>query len=370
MEETITFVGLDVSKKTISVALALGDPRSAVSYYGSISYSTVALRRLCKKLSGRGVRLHFCYEAGPFGYGLQRRLEGWGHRCEVIAPSLIPRRAGDRVKTDRRDALSLASLLRAGQLTAIWVPDETHEAVRGLVRLRNLAVGDVVRAKQQILSLCLAQDRHYPGKTYWTKTHRRWLVEQTFDHAALSFSYSELLQRLERAETMVIRVRAELRDSLPTWALYPVVEALRALRGFDWETAAIVVAEIGDFSRFASPRQLMAYVGLVPSEASSGETCRRGEVTRMGNAVVRRALIEAAWSYRFPAKLSYKIRQRSAELPEPIRAKAWKAQTRLCGRMRHLHRQGKNDNKALAAVARELTGFVWAIARMVEPKMS
>ena len=370
MEETITFVGLDVSKKTIAVALAPGDPRSAVSYYGSIPYSREALRRLCKKLSGDGVRLHFCYEAGPFGYGLQRLLEGWGHVCEVIAPSLIPRRAGDRIKTDRRDALSLAALLRAGQLTAIWVPDADHEAVRSLVRLRALAVSDVVRAKQQILSFCLLHERCYEGKTPWTKTHRRWLVEQRFDHAALSFSYSELLDRLERAEAMLARVRAELRDSLADWALYPVVEALRALRGIDWENAAIVVAEIGDFSRFASPRQLMAYVGLVPSEASSGEKRRRGALTKTGNGVVRRALIEAAWSYRFPARLSYKIRQRSADLPEPIRAKAWQAQSRLCQRMRHLYRQGKSANLALAAVARELLGFIWAIARMVQPKMS
>ena len=199
-----------------------------------------------------------------------------GHVCEVIAPSLIPRRAGDRIKTDRRDALSLAALLRAGQLTAIWVPDADHEAVRSLVRLRALAVSDVVRAKQQILSFCLLHERCYEGKTPWTKTHRRWLVEQRFDHAALSFSYSELLDRLERAEAMLARVRAELQDSLADWALYPVVEALRALRGIDWENAAIVVAEIGDFSRFASPRQLMAYVGLVPSEASSGEKRRRG----------------------------------------------------------------------------------------------
>ncbi len=370
MEDNIIYVGLDVSKKTISVALAPGNPRSPVTYYGSITYSHDDLCKLCRKLSRGGVQLHLCYEAGPFGYRLHRLLVGLGHICDVIAPSLIPRRPGDRVKTDRRDAMSLASLLRAGQLTAVWIPDETHEAVRSLVRLRGLAVDDVRRARQQIVSMCLMQDRNYPGKSYWTKTHRRWLVEQKFDHVALSFSYSELLQRLERAEAMVVRVRAELRSSLGQWALFCVVDALTALRGFDWENAAIVVSEIGDFSRFSSARQLMAYVGLVPSEASSGEKRKRGAITKMGNGVVRTALVEAAWSYRFPARLSYKIRERSAHLPEPIRATAWKAQTRLCGRMRHLHAQGKSQNTALAAIARELIGFAWAIARMVEPKMS
>mgnify|MGYP000615944097 CR=1 FL=1 len=367
MSECITFVGLDVSKDQIAVGVATGDPRSAVEYHGTIANRSAALRRLCDVLSGGGVDLHFCYEAGPFGYELYRRLTRWGHRCDVIAPSLIPTRPGDRVKTDRRDGLRLASQLRAGQLTPIWVPDAGHEAIRSLVRLRGLAARDVARAKQQILGFCLMHERVYTeSRTHWTKSHRRWLVEQKFDHGALSFAYSELLTRLERAEAMLERARIALRKALPEWSLYPVAEALQALRGFDWQNASTLVAEIGDFSRFPSPGQLMAYVGLVPSEYSSGNRCRRGGLTKAGNHEARRALVEAAWTYRFPARQSYVIRQRSAHLPEPIREKAWAAQTRLSARMRHLRRQGKHPNTVLAAVARELTGHVWAIARMVQ----
>ncbi len=370
MVEDITFVGLDVSKKTISVGVAPGDPRQAVHYFGTIAHSPSALGKLCKTLSREGSGLHFCYEAGPFGYFLYRRLRSWGHECDVVAPSLIPKRPGDRVKTDRRDALSLASLLRAGQLSAVWVPDASHEAVRALVRLRRLAAGDVARAKQQILSFGLMQERVWIGGSHWTKTHRRWLLEQKFDHGALVLTFSELLARLERAEAMLARVRLELKECIAGWALYPLVEALQALRGFEWENATMVVAEIGDFRRFPTAGHLMAYVGLVPSEHSSGERRKRGEITKAGNGMVRRVLVEAAWSYRFPARQTYKIRSRSAHLPEPIRDKAWQAQTRLCRRMRYLRGRGKHHNAVLAAVARELAGHVWAIARMVEPKMA
>jgi len=370
MADDITFVGLDVSKSTISVGVAPGDPRQAVHYFGTIAHSRNALFDLCSTLSRQGSDLHFCYEAGPFGYFLHRRLKGWGHSCDVVAPSLIPKRPGDRVKTDRRDALSLASLLRAGQLSAVWVPDTTHEAVRALVRLRRLTAGDVRRAKQQILSFCLMQERVWIGGRHWTKSHRSWLLDQKFKHDALVLTFTELLTRLERAEGMLARVRLELKDSIAGWALSPLVEALQALRGFDWENATMMVAEIGDFRRFPTAGHLMAYAGLVPSEHSSGERRKRGAITKAGNATVRRTLVEAAWTYRFPPRQSYPIRTRSAHLPEPIRDKAWQAQTRLCRRMRHLSRQGKHRNAVLTAVARELAGHVWAIGRMVEPKIA
>jgi transposase len=366
MGNDITFVGLDVSKATISVGLAPGDRGQAVSYFGSIAFQPAALHSLCRKLSRESSRLHFCYEAGPFGYGLHRQLTEWGHVCEVVAPSLIPKRPGERVKTDRRDALSLATLLRAGQLTPVWVPDASHEAMRTLARLRWLAAGDVVRAKQQILSFCLIHDRVYrAGPTHWTKTHRNWLADQKFEHGALGLAYGELLFRLERAEEMAARTQLELREHLPEWSLSAVVEALQALRGFDWLNATTVVAEIGDFQRFPTASHLMAYVGLVPSEYSSGDRRRRGQITKTGNRMVRRALVEAAWTYRYPARQSYRLRNRSSHLPEPIRDKAWQAQTRLCRRLRDLRRRGKPHNVALAAVARELAGHVWAIARMV-----
>ncbi|MCP5110303.1 MAG: IS110 family transposase [bacterium] len=370
MADDITFVGLDVSKATISVGVAPGDPRQAVHYFGSIAHSPNALFKLCETLSQEGSHLHFCYEAGPFGYWLYRRLRGWGHVCDVVAPSLIPKRPGDRVKTDRRDALSLASLLRAGQLTEIWVPDATHEAVRALVRLRRLAAGDVKRAKQQILSFGLMQERVWIGGRHWTKAHRGWLLDQKFDHAALVLTFTELLGRLERAEAMLARLRLELKDCIADWALLPLVEALQALRGFDWVNATVMVAEIGDFRRFPTAGHLMAYAGLVPSEHSSGQRQKRGAITKAGNAMVRRTLVEAAWTYRFPPRQSYPIRSRSAHLPEPIRDKAWQAQTRLCRRMRQLRGRGKHHNAVLTAVARELAGHVWAIGRMVEPKMA
>lgn len=369
MERT-TFVGLDVSKKTMAVAVALGEAREPTRYLGLFPNTPDALRQLCKKLRTDGVRLHFCYEAGPFGYALRRRLARWGHRCDVIAPSLIPSRPGDRVKTDRRDALTLAAALRAGHLTAVWVPDATHEAIRSLVRLGRTAADDVRRAKQQIIGFCFAHERIYNGKSYWTRSHRRWLVEQTFDHAALAFVFSELLRRLEKAEDFRQRVRAELAQTIAQWALSPVVEAIQALRGFDWENAAIVVAEIGDIRRFATAPQFMAYLGLTPSEASSGERRRRGAITKAGNGLARTALVEAAWTYRFPARLSYAIRQRSDGLPEPIRDKAWAAQVRLCRRSRTFASRGMPSPKIITAIARELAGFLWAIARMVQPKMA
>jgi transposase len=207
----------------------------------------------------------------------------------------------------------------------VWVPDTTHEAIRSLVRLGRVAADDVRRAKQQIIGFCLAHERIYDGKSYWTQSHCRWLVEQTFDHEALAFVFSELLMRLEKAEEFRGRVRAELAQTIQEWALYPVVEAIQALRGFGWENAAIVVAEIGDIRRFATAPQFMAYLGLTPSEASSGGTRRRGGITKAGNGLARTALVEAAWTYRFPARLSHAIRQRSAALPEPLRDKAWAA---------------------------------------------
>lgn len=365
-----TFIGRDVSKRTIAVAVASDEAREPTGYLGRFPNTPDALRRLCKRLRQDGGELYFRYEAGPFGYALRRRLERWGHRCDVIAPSLIPVRPGDRVKTDRRDALMLAAALRAGQLTAVWVPDATHEAIRSLVRLRRPAADDVRRAKQQIVGFCLAHERIYDGKSHWTRSHRRWLIEQKFDHGALAFVFSERLMRLEKAEEVRERVRAELAQTILTWVLYPVVEAVQALRGFGWENAAIIVAEIGDIRRFATAPRFMAYLGLTPSEASSGETRRRGGITKAGNGLARTALVEAAWIYRFPARLGHAIRQRSAALPEPLRDKAGAAQVRLCRRSRTFASRGMPSPKIITAIARELAGFWWAVARMVQPKMA
>jgi len=367
MADHTLFVGLDVHKRTIAVATAPDTAGTPCVYYGTIANTPDALRRLCKKLAADGAELHFCYEAGPCGYVVQRRLSRLGHRCDVVAPTLIPRKAGDRMKNDRRDAMTLAQNLRAGHLVEVWVPDEAHEAMRDLVRMRALAKRDLRRARQQLQSFLLRHGRSYSG-TSWSKAHRGWLADLSFGQPAQHLVLQEHVQRIERAEELGERVQQAIVDLLPAWTLAPVVEALQALRGVSVVNAATLVAEIGCFGRFDHPRQLMAYLGLVPSEHSSGQTIRRGPITKSGNTLARTCLVEAAWTYRFPARVSRIIQGRSAHLPEPIRATAWKAQVRLTRRYRRLMAAGKVAPKVVTAIARELIGFIWAIARMVEPK--
>ncbi len=367
MTETSIFVGLDVHKKTIAVATVEGRASAGVRFHGAIANTPEAIRSLLRKLGKGGQRLHLAYEAGPLGYNLHRLSTGLGHRCDVVAPSLIPRKAGDKVKTDRRDAMMLAQLLRAGQLTEVWVPDEAHEAMRDLVRMRAQAMKDLRKMRQQLHSFLLRHARVFQGK-HWTKAHRRWLAELTFAHPAQHLVLEELLARIERAEELCDRLKQAIVDLVPAWTLAPVVAAVQALRGVSILVAATVVAEVGNFSRFDSPRQLMAYLGLNPSEHSSGMTIKRGPITKTGNSLARTCLVEAAWTYRHPARVTQIIRDRLKGLPEPIRAIAWKAQVRLSSRYRKLIAAGKSAPKAIVAVARELVGFIWAIARLVEPK--
>jgi transposase len=369
MTDLTLFVGLDVHKKTISVAVVEAAAGAVVRFYGTIANTPDSVRTLCRKLSKEGQQLHFCYEAGPCGYGVHRQLTRLGHRCDVVAPALIPRKVGDRVKTDRRDAMMLAQTLRAGQLTAVWVPDEAHEAMRDLVRLRTQAMRDLRKARQQLLSFLLRHGRNSPYG-HWTKMHRRWLGELVFAHPAQHLALEEMLQRIERAEALCDRLKAAILELVPQWSLAPVVQAIQALRGVSLIVAAAIVAEVGCFSRFESPRALMAYLGLNPSEHSSGATIRRGAITKTGNTLARTCLVEAAWTYRFPPRVSQIIRDRLKELPEPIRAVAWKAQVRLSARYRKLTAAGKPEPKVVVAIARELVGFIWAIARMVEPKFA
>lgn len=359
--------GLDVHKKTIAVATVEARASADVRFCGTIANTPEAIRSLLKKLSKDGHRLHLCYEAGPLGYGVHRQSTKLGHRCDVVAPSLIPREPGDKVKTDRRDAMMLAQLLRAGQLTEVWVPDEAHEAMRDLVRMRALAMKDQRKARQQLHSFLLRHGRSFSGN-HWTKVHRRWLGGLKFAQPAQHLVLEELLMRSERAEQLCDRLRQAIVDLVPAWTLAPVVAAVQALRGVSILVAATVVAEVGNFSRFESPRQLMAYLGLNPSEHSSGATIKRGSITKTGNSLARTCLVEAAWTYRHPARVTQIIRDRLRGLPEPIRAIAWKAQVRLSSRYRKLTAAGKSAPKAIVAVARELVGFIWAIARLVEPK--
>jgi transposase len=364
VEDRITYVGLDVHKEGIVVAVAEGGLRGEVREYGRIANTAAALDRLVRKLGGEGVRLRFCYEAGPCGYGIQRHLSARGHECVVVAPSLIPKRAGDRVKTDRRDAAGLARLHRAGELTAVWVPDAGHEAMRDLVRARLDAVHALRRARQQLSGFLLRQGCHY-GRPAWTKLHRRWLAGLKFEQAVHHIVLEDYIAAIEAAEARRDRLTAQIEAMLPDWTLAPVVAALQTMRGMALVNAATLIAELGDLSRFANPRQLMAYLGLVPSEHSSGASVKRGGLTKAGNKAARRLLIEAAWCYRFPARVSRELRLRQEEQPRPIREIAWKAQLRLCARYRRLARSGKPANVVTAAIARELAGFIWAIARRV-----
>jgi transposase len=365
LDKSITYVGLDVHKDTIAVALAEGDRRGEVREHGKIANTPAALKALAAKLSRGGSELRFCYEAGPCGYGIQRQLTEARHGCVVVAPSLIPRKPGDRIKTDRRDAINLAKLHRAGELTPVWVPDQAHEAIRDLVRARLAAVRSLRQARQQLSGFLLRHGHHY-HRPAWTLMHRRWLAGLRFEQAAHHIVLEDCIATVEAATARRDRLEAHIEAALPDWSLAPVVRALQALRGMALVAAATLVAELGDITRFANPRQLMAYLGLVPSERSSGGARRQGGITKAGNGAARRMLIEAAWSYRFPARISREQLLRQEGLAKPIRDTAWKAQERLCRRYRKLAHAGKSSAVVTAAIARELSGFVWAIAKQAQ----
>lgn len=362
MDEPIKFfVGLDAHKDSTSVA-ACEASREPARFVGTIGPDVQALLKLLAK-AGDPAQVNVVYEAGPTGYGLYRELRRRGYRCQIVAPSLIPRRPGERVKNDRRDCGRLAELSRAGELKPIWVPDEAHEAMRNLWRAREDAVGARLKARQQLKAFLLRHARRYPGKTSWTKSHEHWIAGLRFDHEGDRIALAEYQLAAQAAEQRVQRLTSALTEAVKGWRFAPVVAALRALRGIDTVSAIGLISEIGDISRFSSARQLMSYLGLVPSEHSSGNSIRRGSITKTGNAHARRLLTEAAWSYRFPARMSQQLRQRSAAVDEVIRNHAWKAQLRLCGRFGRLSARGVQVNKVCVAVARELAGFVWAIAR-------
>lgn len=365
--QDIMFVGLDVHKATISVAVAQGARGGELRSWGTIPNRADHVRRLAEKLGSDGRRLHLCYEAGPCGYGLHRQLTELGHDCMVVAPSLIPVKAGDRVKTDRRDAVMLAKLHRAGELTAVWVPDAAHEAMRDLVRARATAVRVTGKARQHLQGFLLRHSRIYPGKKGWTKAYRRWLTTVRFAHPAQQIVLQDYIHAVTDAEARVERLTKQIADMLPGWSLAPVVEAVQAMRGVAFIVAVTVVAEVGDFSRFDNPRQLMAYLGLTPSEHSSGTSVRRGGITKAGSGLARRALIEGAWSYRMQARVSQKLFTRLEALPQAVRDIAWKGQLRMCHRYRHLMAAGKPKVVATTAIAREMAGFIWAIACTVTP---
>jgi len=357
------FVGFDTSKLRHAVAIAEGGRTGEVRFLGEIENTEAATTKLVKKLASRHRRLTFCYEAGPTGYGLHRLIESLGHACMVVAPSLIPKKPGERVKTNRRDALALAKLLRAGELTAVGVPDERHEAMRDLVRAREAAVDDLKSKRQQVLSLLLRLGLRYDGKRTWTRLHWNWLANQKIAHREQRIAFEEMLQAVREAQERVARLDQAIRAAVPDWSLSETVTALMALRGLDLVSATIFLAEIGDLSRFASARDLMGYLGLVPSEHSTGDRIKRSGITKAGNARARRILIECSWSYRHPPRLGKEKLARVVAAPKAVQEVAWKAQARLCARYRALTRRGKRPTVVVTAIARELSGFIWAVSR-------
>jgi transposase len=364
MIDTILYVGLDTGKTSLDVAVAEPLPGGEVRYWGKIANEASALDGLIKRLRKGGRQLDVCYEAGPCGYAIHRRLSGKpGVRCRVVAPSMTPRRPGDRVKTNRRDALTLARLLRAEELRFAWVPDAAHEAMRDLVRARSTAVEDHTRCRQRIGGFLLRQDIRHAGKP-WTKKHRQWLSRLELLAPAHRLMFDELLDALDQAQARRDRLEAHIRAQVQSWSLSWLVEALQALRGYRLINAVTLVAEIGDPRRFANPRELMGYLGMVPSEDSTGDKVRRGRLTKTGNRRARKVLIEAGWTY---ARRIKTVPPAAASQPAAVRAIADKARHRLSARYRALVARGKPANVAVTAVAREALGFIWAIAHAAAP---
>ena len=365
MKDTTKYVGLDVSKEKIAVAIA-DEGRDEPRYFGMISNTPESVRKLIKQL-GTTEQLKVCYEAGPTGYGIYRVLVSLGVHCEVIAPSLIPQKPGDRVKTDRRDAIRLAHLYRAGELTSVHVPTEEDEALRDLVRAREDAKEDVLRAKHRLTKFLLRHDIHPPkGVNRWTYAYREWIKGLSFDYSMQNVVLEEYRQHLVEIEQRIQRLEKEIQSQAEQGYHAPMIQALQVLRGVAVITATALVAEIGSFRRFKTASQFMAYVGLVPSESSSGEVRRQGKITKTGNRHARNLLIESAWSYRYIPVVKGKLKQRQEGQPATITAISWKAQHRLHKKYFRLLSKGKAAPKAITAVARELAGFIWAIAQEVE----
>jgi transposase len=361
MKASVVYVGLDVHKDSIVIAVAR-EGREAAENWKTIPNDGVQLRKSLKMLLRNNEVLKVCYEAGPTGFGLCRCLREAGIDCLVVAPSLVPSKAGDRVKTDRRDARKLAHFLRSGDLTEVYVPDEAVEAIRDLERARDDAKGAERVARNQLGKFLLRHGRRW-DRTTWTKTHLDWIRTQKFDHPAQQRVREDYLKTVEDLAERVARLTQQVEELVAATALAPLVKALQAFRGISVVSAVTIAAEVGDFRRFATATQFMSYVGLVPSEDSSGQRRRQGAITRCGNAYLRKTIVEAAWHYRHLPLMSKELRRRNQGLAPGVQQIAWEAQKRLNKRMYHLLHKGKNINKAITAMARELAGFIWAVGQ-------
>ena len=397
MKKAIIHIGLDVHAQTIAIAIAEGsaEPR----HYGSITSDLHAVDKVLAKLQKAHpeAELKFCYEAGPTGFVLARHFSRKGIECLVAAPSLIPSRSGDRIKTDRRDALKLARLFRAGELTGVHIPDATDESMRDLCRARTDAVQDQRRQRAQLKAFLLRNGYRYSGKTSWNEKHLAYLRSLTLTHPAQRAVLEDTLTTLKGAMERIARLEESMEALLADWAMKPVVQAMMGMRGFALVGAMVIVSELGGAWRFEHPRQLMAYLGLVPTEpsrwqrgeidaakrspqggcdgwsrshqSSSGSKRRQGSISKTGNGHARWIMIEASHHYRLEPGVSAELSRRQEGLDEDVKAVAWKAQTRLHKRMKQLLARGKQRNKVQVAVARELTGFVWQIFRLMSGKI-
>jgi transposase len=365
--ERLKFVGLDVHAETIAVAVA--EQGGEVRALGIIPNREESIRKLVKKL-GPVEQLRFCYEAGPTGYALYWQLTRMGAKCEVVAPTLVPVKAGDRVKTDRRDALKLARNYRAGELTPVWVPDAAHEALRDLVRAREAAKKDELRARHRLNKFLLRHGRRPPmGVKAWTMKYLEWIKREVhFEQMAQEATLLDYLHEVEHAGARIMRPEGAIEEAVKCVPpkMRAVIEALQALRGIARIASVTIVAELGELSRFPTATQLMDYGGIVASENSSGESTRRGHITKTGNAHLRRVVVEAAWTYRHRPTVGTSLRKRQEKVSEEVKEIAWKAQQRLHQRYRKLLAKGKNKGIVVTAVGRELLGFIWAIGIKVE----
>ena len=362
---TVKFIGMDVHKKTITIAIADEGRQNQPRLYGTIANDLDALDKFCRKMVSTSTQLHFVYEAGPCGYGIYRHLTQKGFACMVAAPSMIPKKSGDRIKNDHRDAAMLARLHRAGELTAVYVPDVQDEAMRDLSRARGDAVIVAKKAKQRLKAFLLRNRVICTGKSQWSKAYFNWLANIAMPHPAQQVALQEYIDAVHESLHRVDRLTDQIRKMAADWRLAPLVSALQAARGVSLIVAVTVLAELGDLSRFKKPSQLMAYLGLIPSEHSSGPNIKRGAITKTGNGHVRKALVEAAWAYRMQARVSRVLLKRQKDIPDQICRIAWKAQLRLCARFRRLAAKGKPKQKVVTAIARELCAFLWAMAKQV-----
>jgi transposase len=359
-----TFIGLDVHKSSISVAVAHSTSIDA-EYWGTIPNTPEAIRKLLKKF-GELNTVIFCYEAGPCGYGIYHQIVKYGVSCLVVAPSLIPTKPGDRVKTDTRDAKKLAKLLRNGDLTPVWVPSQKQEALRDILRARQDAVKDHSRKRNQLTKFLLRLGFLPPaGINPWTINHRKWLESIRFEEHFQQVCLREYLHSVDEAKAKIARLEDEIVPAVEDVVDRKLLRALQALRGVGLITAATLIAEIGDFTRFKNPNQLMSYAGIVPSEFSSGLSRHRGKITKTGNSQIRYVVVESSWHYRFNPKVSQVLKKRQEGLTPEVKAIAWKAQHRLNHKYRLLLAKGKPKQKVVTALGRELLGFVWAIANQV-----